>query len=138
MAAAVAARDVARAKAEGDAASVLEEGKARAQAIEAIGEAIQKNPDALKVMLVEMMPGVVEEFAKTVDNVNLGDVTVFDGGDGHAIAGAAMGRARVLSESLGMLGSVLGVDLRQLSQNIAGTVASKPNAPEPPPETEAK
>ena len=56
------------------------------------------------------------------------------GGDGHAIAGAAMGKARVLSESLGMLGSVLGVDLRQLSQNIAGTVAAKANAAEPPAE----
>ena len=135
VAGAVAARDVARAKAEGDAASVLEEGKARAYAIEAIGQAITKNPDALKVMLVEMMPGVVEEFAKTVDNVSLGDVTVFDSGDGHAIAGAAMGKARVLSESLGMLGSVLGVDLRQLSQNIAGSVAAKANTAEPPAET---
>ena len=125
VASAVAARDVARAKAEGDAASVLEEGKARASAIQAIGEAIQKNPDALKVMLVEMMPGIVQEFARTVDNVSLGDVTVFDSGDGRAIAGAAMGRARVLSESLGMLGSVLGVDLRELSQNIVGKVAAK-------------
>jgi len=124
VAAAVAARDVARAKAEGDAAKVLEEGKARASAIEAIGKAIQANPDALKVMLVEMYPGVVSEFAKTVDNINLGDVTVFDSGDGRGIAGAAMGRARVLSESLGMLESVLGVDLRQLSQSIAGKVAS--------------
>ena len=62
--AANAERDVAKAKAEGDAASVLEEGKARAAAIECIGQAIQKHPDALKVMLVELMPSVVEEIAK--------------------------------------------------------------------------
>jgi flotillin len=92
-----AARDVSRAKAEGDAASILEEGKARALAIEQIGVAIQKHPDALKVMLVEMMPSVVREMAKTIANVNLGDVTVIDGGDGRAISGAAMGRARMLS-----------------------------------------
>ncbi len=125
VASALAARDVALAKAKGDAASVLEEGKARASSIEAIGRAIQANPDALKVMLVEMMPGVVSEFAKSVDNINLGNVTVFDSGNGNAIAGAAMSRAKVLSESIGMLESVLGIDLRKLSRSIVGNVASQ-------------
>ena len=125
VASALAARDVALAKAKGDAASVLEEGKARASSIEAIGRAIQANPDALKVMLVEMMPGVVSEFAKSVDNINLGNVTVFDSGSGNAIAGAAMSRAKVLSESIGMLESVLGIDLRKLSRSIVGNVVSQ-------------
>ena len=115
------------AKAEGDAASVLQEGIARATAIESIGKAIQAHPDALKVMLVEMMPSVVQEFSKTIQNVDLGHVTVIDGGRGDAIVGAAMGRAKMLSESMALLESVLGIDLRQLSQNIAGNVAPKPD-----------
>jgi flotillin len=119
-------RDVAKAKAEGDAAKVLEEGKARAAAIECIGKAIQAHPDALKVMLAEMMPGVVAELSKTIQGVQLADVTVFDGGQGQAIAGAAMGRARMLSESLGTLESVLGIDLRDLAQTIAGGVTDIP------------
>ncbi len=123
--AAIAQRDVAKAKAEGDAASVLEEGKARATAIESIGQAVQKHPEALKVMLVELMPGVVEELAKSVNNIGLSDVTVIDGGDGKAIAGAAMGRARALSESLAVLESILGVDLREVSKNIAGNLGRK-------------
>lgn len=118
-------RDVAKARAEGDAASIHEEGRARATAIELIGQAIQKHPDALKVMLVEMMPSVVQEITKTVANVNLGDVTVIDSGDGRAMAGAAMGRARMLSESLATLQSVLGVDLRELSQSIAGGITRR-------------
>ena len=125
VAAANANRDVAKAKAEGDAASVLEEGKARAAAVECIGQAIQKHPDALKVMLVELMPSVVHEVAASVNNITLDEVTVIDGGSGQAIAGAAMGRARALSESLAMLESILGVDLRQLSKNIAGNIAAK-------------
>ncbi len=133
VAGAIAARDVAKAKAEGDAASVLEEGKSRAAAIEQIGKAIQANPDALKVMLVEMMPSIVQELAATVKDVDLGRVTVIDGGDGRAMAGAAMGRARMLSESLAMLETVLGVDLRQLSQNIAGNIAARPHEAEPAP-----
>jgi flotillin len=124
VAKAIAARDVARAKAEGDAASVMEEGKSRAAAIEAIGKAIQANPDALKVMLVEMMPSVVKELAATVQNVDLGQITVIDGGSGGAMAGAALGRARMLSESLATLESVLGIDLRQLTQSIAGNMSS--------------
>jgi flotillin len=125
VAAANAKRDVAKAQAEGDAASVLEEGKARAAAVECIGQAIQKHPDALKVMLVELMPNVVREVAASVNNITLDEVTVIDGGSGQAIAGAAMGRARALSESLAMLESILGVDLRQLSKNIAGNIAAK-------------
>lgn len=126
VAKALAARDVAQAKAQGDAAKTFEEGKARAAAIEQIGLAIQKHPEALKVMLVEMMPTVVEDLAKTVQNVDLGHVTVIDSGSGQALAGAALGRARVLSESLATLETVLGIDLRQLSQSIAQNVSGKP------------
>jgi flotillin len=126
VAKATAERDVARAQAEGAAATVLEEGKARAAAIEQIGKAIQAHPDALKVMLVEMLPSVVRELAATVKNVDLGQVTVFDNGDGRGIAGAAMGRARLLSESMATLESVLGIDLRSLTQSIAGKIADKP------------
>jgi len=132
VAKALAERDVAKAKAEGDAAKTLEEGKARAAAIELIGRSIQEHPDALRVMLVEMMPAVVQQLASTVQQVDLGQVTVIDSGDGRAMAGAALGRARMLSESLATVESVLGIDLRQLSQSIAqnlgnrGSVAARP------------
>ncbi|MBN1512303.1 MAG: hypothetical protein JXB13_09835 [Phycisphaerae bacterium] len=119
---ALADRDVAKARAEGDAAKVLEEGKARAAAIELIGKSIQQHPDALKVMLTEMMPEVVREITKTVANVRLDNITVIDGGEGRAIAGGALGRARILSESLATVQSVLGIDLRNLTQNIAGNL----------------
>jgi len=125
VAQAVADRDVARARAEGDAARTLEDGKARAAAIKLIGEAIQKNPDALKVMLVEMYPAIVTQLASTVQGVELGQVTVFDGGRGDGLSGAALGKARMLAESLATLESVLGVDLRELSRNIASGVTHK-------------
>ncbi|MCH8252841.1 MAG: hypothetical protein IID36_10355 [Planctomycetes bacterium] len=121
---AIADKDVALAEAEGAAASILEEGKARAAAIACIGEAIQKHPDALKVMLTEMVPGVVQEITKTIANIDLGNVTVIDGGQGHAIAGAAMGRARMLTESLATLESVLGIDLKELTRSIASNITN--------------
>lgn len=77
-------------------------------------------------MLVEMMPTIVEELSKSVQNVDLGSVTVIDGGDGRAVSGAALSRAKVLSESLATVESVLGVDLRRLAQNIAHNVVAKP------------
>ncbi|RJP37026.1 MAG: flotillin family protein [Phycisphaerales bacterium] len=116
------ARDVAKAKAEGVAATVLEEGKARAAAIEQIGRAIEQHPDALKVMLAEMLPDVVRELTKTVSGVNLGNVTVIDGGSGQAVAGAALSRARMLSESLATLEGVLGIDMRSLTKAIAANI----------------
>ncbi|MDM8005033.1 MAG: SPFH domain-containing protein [Phycisphaerae bacterium] len=119
---AIAARDVAKAKAEGDAALIMEEGKARATAIETIGRAIQAHPEALKVMLAEMMPTAIREITKTVANVELGTVTVIDGDQGRAISGAAMGRARMISESLATLEAVMGIDLRKLAHNIAGNL----------------
>ena len=126
VAKAIADRDVAKAKAEGDAAKMLEDGKARAGAIELIGQAIQRNPEALKVMLVEMMPAVVQELAKSVQGVQLGRVTVIDSGDGQAVSGAALSRARMLSDSMAALESLLGVDLRQLSQGLARNIAGTP------------
>lgn len=112
-------RDTAKAQAEGAAAHILEEGKARAAAIERIGGAISAHPQALQVLLAQMLPGVVEQVCKTVATVELGDVTVIDSGDGRAISGAALGRARMLSESLATIESVLGIDLRSLSRGIA-------------------
>ena len=134
VAKAFAERDIAKAKAEGDAASVMEEGKARASAIEQIGASIQKHPEALKVMLIEMMPSIVQELASTVKDVDLGHITVIDSGDGRAMAGAALGRARMLSESLATVESLLGIDLKALSQGIAGRmgkIAEKDAAPAP-------
>ncbi len=101
----------------------MEEGKARASAIDQIGQSIQKHPEALKVMLIEMMPSIVQELASTVKDVNLGQVTVIDSGDGRAMAGAALGRARMLSESLATVESLLGIDLTALSQGIAGRLS---------------
>ncbi len=125
-------RDVAKAQAEGAAAKILEEGKARAAAIQAIGQAIHDHPDALKVMLTEMMPNVVSEMTKTIANVQLGDITVIDSGNGQAIAGAALGKARMLSESLATLESVLGIDLRDLTRNIAQNITpGKTTQPKP-------
>lgn len=132
-----AARDVAKARAEGAAATILEEGKARAAAIETIGQAIQKHPEALKVMLAEMLPDVVEQLTKTIANVNLGDVTVIDGGQGTALTGAALGRARMLAESLATLESVLGIDLRTLTRNLAGDLGKTNSNPEELPTTVA-
>jgi uncharacterized membrane protein YqiK len=73
-------------------------------------------------MLTEMLPEVVQEITKTVSNVRLDNVTVIDSGDGRAIAGGALGRAKVLTESLATLESVLGIDLRDLTQSIAGNL----------------
>jgi len=121
---ALAERDVAMAKAEGDAAAVREEGRARAESIQMIGEAIQQHPLALQVMLVEMMPQVVEDVAKSVNNIALGEITVIDGGRGDGIAGAAMGRAKALSETLSTLETILGVDFKKVSKGIASNIAN--------------
>ncbi len=129
-------REAARAKAEGAAATIFEEGKARAAAIESIGMAIQKHPDALKVMLAEMLPGVVEELTKSISNVELGRVTVIDSGNGQAITGAGLGRARMLTESLATLESVLGIDLRSLTRSIAERIEGNgPHVDAPPTRT---
>ncbi len=125
-------RDIALAQAEGEAANVLEEGKARAAAIERIGESIHKYPDAIQVMLVEALPQVVAEVSKSVSDISLGEVTVIDGGRGDAIAGAAMGRAKTLTESLAVIESILGIDFKNLTKNITENMSrhnNQSNAP---------
>lgn len=131
VAKAIADREVAKAKAEGDAARTLEDGKARARAIELIGQAIQRNPEALRVMLVEMMPAVVQEVSKAVQGVQLGQITVIDSGNGQALASAALGRAKMIAELLASLEGVLGIDLRQVSRNIAQNIGGPAAATNP-------
>lgn len=127
-----AARDVAMARAAGEAATIMEEGKARAGAIEQIGKSIQQHPDAMKVMLLEMMPNIVDQLSKTIADIRLGDVTVFDGGNGNAMAGAAMGRAKMLAESLSVLESVTGVDMKELARGIASNMVESREAASTP------
>jgi uncharacterized membrane protein YqiK len=79
-------------------------------------------------MLVEMLPTIVKELAATIQNVDLGHVTVIDSGNGQAMAGAALSRAKMLAESLGAVESILGIDLRALSQSIAQNVTGRPPA----------
>ena len=75
-----------------------------------------------EVNSVKKITAATTTVTKTIADVDLRDVTVIDGGQGHAIAGAAMGRARMLSESLATLESVLGIDLRTVTKNIAGNL----------------
>ncbi len=130
--AANAERDVALARAQGEAANVLEEGKARAAAVELIGQSIHKYPDAIQVMLVEALPHVVAEVSKSVSDISLGEVTVIDSGRGEAIAGAAMSRAKSLTESLAVIESIIGIDLKGFTKNISDKMSKHNNKNDTP------
>ena len=75
-------------------------------------------------LVLSVLPGVVQEITKTIANVELGHVAVIDSGNGQAISGAALARARMLTDSMATLESVLGIDLRSLTRAIAENITS--------------
>ncbi len=91
--------------ARGNAARILEDGRAE---VEVLKEKLmlwqQAGPDAERLFLVQMLPDILKEVIKTVDNLKIEKLTVVDGGSGNggvpAVFNQIAGATPALLESL--------------------------------------
>ncbi len=90
--------------ARGNAARILEDGRAE---VEVLKEKLmlwqQAGPDAERLFLVQMLPDIVKEVIKTVDNLKIDKLTVVDSGNGSgvpAVFNQIAGATPALLESL--------------------------------------
>ena len=115
--------------ARGNAAKVIEEGKATAEALRQISKTWDaQGESARQIFVAQKLSGLVEELMSTVSALPIDKVTVIDrkltGGDNLAV------KAAVASEQLK---HTLGVDVPQLLNKIGGDKSDKPAAPPPTP-----
>lgn len=91
--------------ARGNAARILEDGRAEVEILkEKLALWQQAGPDAERLFLVQMLPDILKEVIKTVDNLKIEKLTVVDGGGGHggvpAVFNQIAGATPALLESL--------------------------------------
>ena len=123
-------------EAQGAAASIIEDGEAQVRVLKAMIETYRgADGDGEKVFMLNMLPEIIQELAKTVDKVTVDRVSVIDaGGSG---GGSAMGRfvnqfpAAVISLSE-QIENATGVNILSSLDARKTTPAVKP-APEAPP-----
>ncbi|MFQ4138964.1 flotillin family protein [Nodosilinea sp. PGN35] len=127
IAPAIAACQQAQARAKGDAASIVEDGRARAEGIRELATTWQAAGDhAREIFLFQKLEGLLENLVATVPDVAVESITVIDAGGG--------GSATKLASFMEQMRQATGVDLSHTLQNFGGgsatpaSLAANPNA----------
>jgi len=110
-----AARTAAVLTAEGDAAPRREQGKAAAEVITAMAEAVKAaGPAAREIFVLSQLDTLVEQVAGKVKEMQIGEVQVIDSGDGRALPALAASFPQTVISVLGTLKDLTGVDVAQM------------------------
>lgn len=117
-----AARLAAEARAKADAAPILENGRAQAEALRMLLGEIQKAGDAgLKVFIAEKLPGLLESALAAMKDVDIERVTVVDSGSGQGVASAATQKVNASLVALHQVAGAMGLDLEEFVRNLSRT-----------------
>jgi len=113
IAPAIAACQQAQARAKGEAASIIEDGRARAEGIRELATTWQAAGDhAREIFLFQKLEGLLENLVATVPDVEVDSITVIDGGGG--------GNATKAAAFMEQMKQATGVDLTQVLHNLGG------------------
>ncbi len=120
------------ARARGEAAPVTENGKATAEALSLLlAEWSAAGSQAKDIYVLTQLESVVSAAVRRVQQMEIGELEVVDGGDGQNLATVASAFSVSVAKVLEDTGKLLGVDVRAL---VSGASSSSP--PElPPPNT---
>jgi len=73
-------------RARGEAAHIAADGQAMAEVLEMMREAwVDAGPDAKDIFLIQQLENVLSTVTERVKNMEIGEVTILDGGQGHAL-----------------------------------------------------
>jgi len=112
------------ARARGDAAPVVENGKATAEAIRVlIDEWASAGPEARDIYLLQQLDAVVAAAVARVSALGVEELEIVDGGDAESLGAVASAFPLSVSRVLEETGRAMGIDVRAL---IDGTGAAEP------------
>ncbi len=107
------------AKAKGNAASIIEDGKAQAEGTKRLAESWKAaGANAKDIFLFQKLEVLMKMMAAGVPNVEVASLTVVDGKDGN--------KAAQIASFIEQLRQTTGVDITQVAQNLAGNSNVKP------------
>ncbi|MEO1369744.1 MAG: hypothetical protein AAFX50_21390, partial [Acidobacteriota bacterium] len=107
--------EAARLLAAGDAASILEEGKAQAAALQQLRQEWE-NGEARDLFLIRLLPELLDKVTSVVsDNLRIDKLTVLDGGQGEGLSNYVNNLTGSAVVMLEQLKNATGVDLAELA-----------------------
>jgi len=116
-------RTAAKARAEGEAAPLLEQGRASAQVLQMLYEQVKAGGDqAFAVLLAEKLPQLLETSIKAVQGVDIDRVVVLDGGSGTGVSNAVNQRVQGALGTVEAVSAAVGVDIQSVLQAAAKRV----------------
>ena len=114
------------ARAQAEAAPILERGKAQVEVLKRLYAEVQTGGDAaFAVFMAEKLPELLEIAVGAVEGVDIDRVVVMDGGQGEGVSNALNQRVRGAYGTLEGLASVLGLDIQQVLRQAAGSAAAE-------------
>ncbi|MHC4709306.1 MAG: flotillin family protein [Planctomycetota bacterium] len=103
-------------EAEGHAAKILEEGKAKARAIELLREQWQ-NGEAENLFLIHLMPELVDKVTRVVsENLRIDKLTILDGGNGEGLPAYVKNLTNSAVTMVEQMKNATGVDIAKLAK----------------------
>ena len=122
-------------EAQAAAAPIIEEGKAKAEAFRLMAEAFRASgPEGEKAFMLNLLPGIVHEFAEAVRSIKIDKLNVIDSGDGQGFQSALHNLPRGILSLVQQVEATTGVDLLSAFQNretLAGPSPAELSAAEP-------
>jgi flotillin len=110
----------AKVRAEGEAAPILERGRASAEALRMLYEQVrQGGEDAFAVLMAEKLPQLLETSVSAVEGVDIDRVVVLDGGTGSGVANAVNQRVHGALGTMEAISSAVGVDIQEVLQGAS-------------------
>ena len=111
------------AKAQGDAASIIEDGKAQAEGTQRLAESWKAaGANAKDIFLFQKLETLMKMMAAGVPNVNIESLTVVDGTNGN--------KATQIASFMKQLHQTTGVDVAQIAHNLTDQAADQARRPE--------
>ena len=110
------------ARAEAEAAPILERGKAQVEVLRRLyGEVRAGGEAAFAVFLAEKLPELLETAVGAVEGVDIDRLIVMDGGQGDGVSNAVNQRVKGAYGTMEGLAASLGIDIRQVLQKAVGS-----------------
>lgn len=120
-------RLAAKARAEGEAAPLLEQGRASAEVLQMLYDQVRAGGEqAFAVLLAEKLPQLLQTSIQAVQGVDIDRVVVLDGGTGTGVSNAVNQRVQGALGTVEAISSAVGIDIQSVLQAAARKVEGGP------------
>jgi flotillin len=117
-------------RARGEAASIEENGRAMAEVLAMMTETwLRAGEDARDIFLIQQLEEVLRTVVERVGDLELGEVTLIDGGDGQALPRHIASFPAMVRQVLEELHASTGVNVTGILAGVSSKQTPRPNAP---------